>query len=327
MPKDHWKKARDVDHAKRAKLERAVGSPPSYDYVWDADIDAEAEPSAEISRVPAIRKSVARTKVLLWLELLNSSGLDAKIAQKMLDRISSNDVKAIPVLLNALGYKASIVRSAAVEVLVRIGKHAIHPILERLLVAKGTEQACLVTCLVRIGEPAWTILLRDILEHVDATSQTTTSIASQHKWYWDLINSNSPNERQVARIALVNAGANAIPFLLDCLEHEPLESGLLAISILGELGKAALQTMPMLIEITKNADDERVRAVVSKAWNAIRQDVLGSPKTSAVSISLPLSSRQKDLRTVGSHVTLKQDEISTMQMKLLNILKQVQQEA
>lgn len=272
MPIDEWRKGRDRDHAKRAKLERAAGMRPSYERAWETEHDGTQPLVA--SPLPDNRPSTLPSMVHAWLEQLKGHNEDAQRATQRLERLGPESAAAVPVLVDALRHSVPIIRRESSHALARIGLPAV-PALCRLLHNENQREAeRAVECLAAIGHSASNAVIRLLNSENQRTREYATRAAGlgavSHKLLWSMAVSKGERQQRLARDAFIVSGSSAVSFLLDRLNEENLQRGLIAVSVLGELGENAAEALPALTEILKYADDSCVTFTVSEACKAIR---------------------------------------------------------
>lgn len=302
MPIDEWRKGRDRDHAKRAKRELAAGMRPSYERPWETEHDG-TQPLAG-SPLPDNRPFALPSMVHAWLEQLRGRNEDAQRAMQRLEELGPESAAAVPVLVDALRHSVPIIRRESSNALARIGLPAV-PALCRLLHNENqTEAERTAECLAAIGHSASSAVIRLMNSQNQRTREYATRAAGlgavSHKLLWSMAVSKDERQQRVARDAFVVSGSSAVSFLLDRLNEENLERGLIAISILGELGENAAEALPALTEILKYADDTCVTFTVSNASKAIRQAKRRAKTTRKLTASpLKRAKGQKDPRAAA----------------------------
>lgn len=272
MPIDEWRKGRDRDHAKRARFERAAGVRPSYERSRETEHDGVQSPIAPLSFDGGA--STLPSMVHAWLEQLRGPNKDAEKAMQRLEGIGPESAAAVPVLVDALHHSVLIVRQEAANALVRIGLPAVPAICRLLQHGNQQERERAVECLAGIGHSASNAVIRLMDNENQQTREYATKAAGlgavSHKLLWSMAVSKDERHQRAARDAFIAGGSSAVSFLLDRLNEENLQRGLIAVSVLGELGENAAEALPALTEIVKYADDTRVTITVSMACNAIR---------------------------------------------------------
>ena len=147
--------------------------------------------------------------------------------------------------------------------------------IDRLIKGTQQEQECSAASLGGIGAPS-AKAVQELLE---------SPCGEERKWgiraaamgavpsqlLWKLLTHGTARQKESVREVFLSSSIEFVPFLISCLESESLTNGLLAIELLGELGLKARAALPVLEEITKSADESRVRLASAKAWAAIRQ--------------------------------------------------------